>query len=261
MEEGQGFDSSQGQEGTGGNPAWSELLSVIPQDLHEQVQPHLQKWDQNYQTGIQKVHSQYEGYKPFVENGIAPEQMSYALQLLDQIETNPQQVMEAMQQYLLQDEGGYDQGGQGGYDPYQEQQGQNNDTAFDLGSNPQFSELQQMVSQIAQVLVQQNQDSQAQQEDAQLDQELTSLRETKGDFDENWVLSQMMMNPEMELGEAVDAYHNFVQGIRQGGNMPGPKVLGSGSSLPQGVRPSQMDDKGRRSLVAQMLQQTLGQGQ
>jgi hypothetical protein len=256
MTEGQGFeqpvDNSQGQDsGTGINPAWNDLLGIIPSELHEQVQPHLQKWDQNYNSGLQKVHSQYEGYQPFVDNGVEPTQISYALQLLDMVESNPQQVMDAMQQYLLQEQGG-DPGQQ---NPF-EQQGQSNEQQqFDLAGNPQFNELQAMVTQMAQLLVQENQEKTQQQEDAELEQTLTQLREEKGDFDEQWVFSRALANPDADLGEIVDAYHQFVQQVRQSGNAPGPKVLGSGSSLPQGVNPSQMDDKGRRSLVMQMLGQ------
>ena len=40
------------------NPAWNDLLSVVPdQNLQKLMIPKLQEWDKNFTQGIQKVHS------------------------------------------------------------------------------------------------------------------------------------------------------------------------------------------------------------
>lgn len=249
--EGQGSPEGivQGQEaesqGTGGNinPAWNDLLGLIPQQLHSQITPHLQSWDKNYQESIGKVHSQYEPYKPYLEGGIQPDQINYGLQLLDAVENRPEEVLQALQQYYGQEEQPQEQG----LEPNEQNNG-------DFLQNPEFQRVNEMVNTMARLLVQQNMDQQSAQEDEQLEQEFEAAREEHGDFDENWVMAQILANPELSINDAAAQYKEFVQGILQSNNRPGPRVLGPGGGTPnQGVSPSDLDDKGRRDLVAQML--------
>src|SRR6266496_4647872 len=81
------------------NPAWNDLLEVVPSQLHSLVTPYLQKWDKNYQEGINKVHSQYEPYKSYIDNEIQPGQIDYALQLMQAIESRPAEVIKALQEW------------------------------------------------------------------------------------------------------------------------------------------------------------------
>lgn len=243
-------EDTQGQEqqGTGINPAWNELLDSIPSQLHSIVTPHLQKWDQNYQAGIGKVHSQYESYKPFVDQGITADQINYGLQLLDAFESRPQDIYAAMQQAF-----GEQQAEE--VDPTQnfDEQGQES-TPIDISQHPAFQELTGMVNTMAQLLVQQSTQESEAQADSELEQEFAAAKQEIGDFDEKWVLVQMMANEDLTVKDAAQQYQQFVKGLLTENNRPGPRVLSPGGSTPNpGVTPNQLDDKGRRSLVAQML--------
>src|SRR5678815_523547 len=86
-----GNDSAQG-ESTGGNPAWQDILNVLPDSLHSTVKPALEKWDQGVQQRFQTVHSQYEPFKPFLDSGVDPQNINYALAILDKIENDPRSI-------------------------------------------------------------------------------------------------------------------------------------------------------------------------
>jgi hypothetical protein len=257
-------DNSQGQQqeeaGTGINPAWNEMLSGLPSSLHSTVIPHLKEWDKNYQEGIGKVHSQYEPFKEYLDQGVEPDQINYALQVLEAIQSRPQDVFQAMQQYFTPEEQQQQQ--QTGEEPNLEEQGQTSEP-IDITQHPQFQQLAQMVNAMAELTVQQNSQQTQQQEDDALEQEFTAAREQfkdKGDFDEKFVMTQLIADAEfgegkLTVAEAAQQYYDFVDSVRANANRPGPpKILsGAGSSANTAPTTSQLGDKDRRSLVANML--------
>lgn len=255
---GQGFsgEAPQGQtEGldTGGssgiNPAWSEMLSAIPEEHHSQVIPHLQKWDKGVQDRFNQVHSQYEGYKPFVENQVTPDEIQFAMGLLNAVNSEPHAVRQAIDSWIEQE--GIAAPDQQGEPQPQGEQGQQNGQ-FDLASHPEYQQMSQVVQEMAQILVGQREQEQQSQEDQQLETELNALREQHGDYDEPFVLSRMAAGKTGE--EAVAEYNQFVQQVLSGQRKPGPKVLGGGGSLPQNnIDVKKLDGKERRSLVENML--------
>ena len=251
--QGQEVSSEQGTEGTGGtNPAWNDFLEVVPSSLHSQVTPVLSKWDQGVQQKIQQVHSQYEPFKPFLEQGVQPDQLEYGLNLLNAIENNPQEVLKALQEFV----GSEEQQGQEDQPPP--------DGSEDLPEflqHPEIKKMQEMVNTMAHFLVQQRQTQQEAQESEELEQTLNSLREQHGDFDEEWVLSRYLNDDKMtDIEQAVQAYRELESSILAKQRQPGPKILGSGGSVPnQDLDPKNLDDKGRRKLVEQLLQQRASQ--
>ncbi len=237
------------------NPAWNDLLEVVPSQLHSLVTPYLQKWDKNYQEGINKVHSQYEPYKSYIDNEIQPGQIDYALQLMQAIESRPAEVIKALQEWS---------GTSVEEPPTTEQQGQSGDTEIPAEwlNHPEFKRMQDMVDQMAQLMVQQNQASQVNQEDAALEAELEKLHKEHGDFDEEWVLTRAANNPNISFDKHVTAYKEFVNGIIANTRKPGPKVLSAGGVAPDSqVDTKTLDSKGRRDLVAQMLAAAAQQSQ
>jgi len=244
------------------NPAWNELLEVLPSQLHSLATPHLQKWDKNYQESLSKVHSQYEPYKPFIDNEIQPDQIEYALQLVQAIEARPAEVIKALQEWS----GIQEEPVAGGAAPQvnPEQQGQLGDAEIpsELLNHPEIVKMKQMVDTMAQLLVQQNQTATQAQEDAALAKELTDLKAQHGEFDEEWVLTRAYNNPNVAMEKHVEAYREFEKGILAKARQPGPKVLGAGGNAPDNqVDVKTLDDKGRRSLVAQMLAASAQQNQ
>jgi hypothetical protein len=257
---GQGFsgEGSQGQEfdsGTGTpsgiNPAWNEMLQSIPQEHHSQVIPHLQRWDKGVQDRFNQVHSQYEGYKPFVEQQISPDDLNFAMGLLNAVNSDPHAVKQALDSWIEQ-EGIENPNAQQEPSQYGEQGQQNGQ--FDLTSHPEYQQLQQVVEEMAGILVNQREQEQQAQEDQALDDELNSLKQQHGDFDEPFVLSRMAAGASGE--DAVQEYQQFVQQVLSGQRRPGPKILGAGGSLPQNnIDVKKLDDKERRGLVENMLRQ------
>lgn len=236
--------------GNGINPAWNELLESVPSSLHSQITPHLQKWDQNYQSGIQKVHSQYEPFKPFLEKEIPVDKLQYGLQLMQAIEERPGEVMEALKRAMGVDDEVEPEGSD-------EEQGQD---PSDIRNHPEFKKVSEMVETMAQILVQQQQTAQQSQEDQALSKELDDLHKAHGDFDEEWVLTKALAKPDVPLEKHVAAYQEWEKGLLAKQRQPGPKVLGAGGGAPNSqVEVSKLGDKERRGLIAQMLQSASNQ--
>lgn len=262
--EGQGETTgevTQGQEetpGTGINPAWNDLLEVLPSQLQPLVTPHLQQWDKNYQEGVQKVHSEYEPYKSFKEQEIPAEQLQYGLQLLDAMENRPQEVYAAMQEFFKGQETEQQP-------PVAEvkpgEQGQESTPEIDITSHPQFKQLTEIVNALVEQTVQQTQAEQNAQADAELEAELKAATEKHGEFDADWVISKVMASDfKLTIDQAAEQYREFEKSILAKANQPGPKVLSAGGSTPNsGVKPSQLDEKGRVSLIADMLKNSAAQ--
>lgn len=260
MDESQGFSGEpQGQggesfqqvspQGTGINPAWNEMLGTIPQELHSKVLPHLQKWDQGVQNRFQQVHSQYEPYKPFIDNNVTPSDIEFAMGLVNAINNDPRAVQEALNAWIEQ-EGIQDQQAQQGTPGEYYEQGQGTP---DFTQHPEYQRMQQMVESMADILMTREEEDEQSQADAELDEELTNLREQFGDFDEPFVLSKMMSG--MSGEDAVKAWGETVNQILTQQRRPGPKLLGAGGNLPsQQIDVKQMDRKATKNLVAEMLQ-------
>jgi len=235
------------------NPAWNNLLSRVPQGLHNQILPELQQWDKNYQQGIQKVHSQYAAYKPFLDQQIDPNALNEAYMIRQALEQDPMKFVQALiEHYNLQ---------------LPTEQGQPNeqveeDNPFDLSSNPEWQNQQQIVQTMAQALLLQNQQAQEAQEDAELDEQFEAAKQRHGDFDEDYVMKHLYFSgadtvDEALMDEAIEAWKQHVQSVVQGYRSPSqnaPVIMGGGGGLPSQQTPvGQMNGNQRRALVAQTL--------
>lgn len=229
------------------NPAWNDLLGVVPSQLHSQVTPFLSQWDKNYQEGLQKVHSQYEPYKEYLDQ-YKPEDIDYALKVIAAIENDPKAVAKALSEYA----------GEKSEETPPEQQGQvneNEDEDDPILNHPKFKEVSKMVETMAQLLVQQNQTQAEIEEDKALAKELEELKTSVGDFEEEWVLSRAAANPEIPLKEHVEAYIAHEKKILEKARKPGPKVMNGGGSAPNNqLDIKSLPDKDRRALIVQQLQ-------
>ena len=232
------------------NPAWDSLLESMPSSLHSTITPHLKQWDRNYQDGINKVHSQYESFKPYVENNVTREQIDYALQIMQAIETRPQDMIKALQDYTGMSKAEATQ-------VVADEQGQvETEVPDELFNHPKFLEMQQMVQTVAQHLVTQKQAEESLLQDKQLADELEGLKTTHGDYDEEYVLTLAMANPDKTLEQCVLAYKAKVtELVEQSRRAPAPKVLGQGGGAPDNqIQQSDLKDpKNRKAVIAQML--------
>lgn len=249
VEEAQGIQQATESTGTPNiNPAWNDVLGVIPSQLHSQITPHFQKWDSNFQTKINEVHSQYEPWKPFIDQGVAPDDVNYALSLVNALSENPQEVIKALNEWA----------GLEGSDP--EQQGQFNQTQQNpdddpILNHPKVKEMQEALNTMAGIILQQREAEQQSAADEELEQDINTLKEELGDFDEELVLALAMKSDNFDFDALKEAAQKVVEKTRPQ-RQPGPPVLGSGSAIPnQSPDPRKMSDAERKNAVAAMLAQ------
>lgn len=240
-----------GENAPGPNPAWNDVLSKLPEEFHPLVTPEFQKWDQSAQQRIEQANqtaSQFDAYKPFVENGISPQDLEQGLQLMYQINQDPKAVYEALGESF-------------GLSAAQVEAAIEGEEAEEEPQNfqdPRVDQLQQGFDLVAQTLLEQHQAKVDAEAEAELDAGLKALKDKHGEFDEQYVLSLCAVHPDISLDQAFDNYQQLTQRILQQNPRPfAPNVMGNsggGTGLPsQAIDPRQLDGKGTRDLVAQML--------
>jgi hypothetical protein len=251
----QGGNPDAGDNTPGPNPAWNDVLSVLPEQFHQMVTPHFQKWDDAANQRIESVNSQlkeFESYKPFAEHGITSDEIEQGLRILYEVNNNPQNVYNALQS-------AYNFGQQ---QTTTEAANEETDEENSAGLPPEVMEklsqhdgLLQAVSQIILNDAKAKQDAQA---DMALETELNKLKETHGDYDEDYVLTKMMSG--MSGEDAVKSYQALVQNLSP--KPFAPTVLsnsGGGAGVPSNaIDPTKLSGKETRNLVAQMLAAEFG---
>lgn len=253
-EEGQGVP----QGGSTGNPAWNDFLSVVPQELHSQVTPVLEKWDKGVQDNFvsKKVHSDYEPYKPFVEQKIAPDQLNEAYQIYTALQSNPQEFKSMLEEWLGVEESGSGQQGPPS-NPGSQEQGQGSP---DFSQAPEFQQLNQTVQQLAQYVVAQQSQAEQNKADEEFEQEIAA-KETE--------LGRQFSDPELKFivgtmlaGANLDDAVNALGEINPQSKPKPPSLLGSGGNFPQqnGFDPRKLDEKGRKQAIVDYLASVKSQG-
>jgi hypothetical protein len=246
-----GGDNGGQGENSGINPAWNDVLSAVPEDVHSQITPHLRNWDQNFQ----RVQSDFAPYKEFKEANISPDQIRMGMGIMQALEQNPKQVYDLLQQQ-------FNFGSEG------DQGETENAPTDDLDNLPDavkerlglIPELQKQLETVMQWAVGQQSASTEAQEDEALDNLITGLKSQHGDFDERYVLS--LMQAGVDPQDAIAEYNKFVEKVSMDAQRPkAPKILGSGGIVPgeQPLDPRKMTSQDTKSLVAQMLAQSAAQ--
>lgn len=253
----------QGQNGTGiddnggqvpQDSLASGFLENIPEEDRNVVERYVKDWDGNVTRKFQEIHDSYKPYKEFGE----VEEIKAWKQVADTLTSNPQYVFE-----LLAEELGVDLKTLQSPPPgNQTQQPPTNQTA-PVGNQsqqaPQFQALpeefqqkfdqqQQLLEQLAKVVIQDRQSQQAAQQEVELDNYLKDLRSRKGDFDEEWVLLKMYNG--MDGEKAVDEFHQKYGGMQRP-TAPPPLTGGGIPAQQQNVKEMSRNDV--QSLVAGIL--------
>lgn len=246
----------EGQQGTGQNPAWNEFLEVVPQEFHDKVTPLLSKWDQGVNERFNKVHSEYEPWKPIIQASGDPDTAQFALNLLDAMQNNPEVIYNALKDRYKFDESAPPQQQSYNQPGYNQQgsntgQGQNEPNIQDDPYASRFAALEQQNRTMSEILIANRQSELAKQEDFALDQELNSAKQKYGDYDERYVLA--MMQNGMPVDSAVRQFQEFRDNVAKQ-YVPRPFIMGGGGGAPgANFNPAKMSDKQVNELVAQQL--------
>jgi hypothetical protein len=249
----QGYTGGEvGQQGTdAGNPAWAEVLAEIPQEYHEKLTPHLEKWDKGVNDRFEKVHSDYQPWKQFRDAGVDPTQVQFALNVLNSLEENPKAVYDSIGNYY-KDDPRFAGTGQGLEEP-----------KIDQDEEPWRKELEQLKRHneiLAQHALNQQQERQKQEADRWLDTTLEGLRKKHGDFDEQYVMAMMLqlkVDPEQAVKIWQQKRDEMVKQYR-----PRPLLMGANGGMPgQTTDVRKLDDAGTKNLIVQMLEASRQQNQ
>lgn len=249
------------------NPAWNPLLEVLPSSLHGMVTPHLTEWDKGVQQMVQKVHSEYEPWKPFKENNLDPGQMYQSWQAIQNLEADPQGFVDAvikhygLQQVLAE---------QGQQQPVANT-GEQDLGEFNFSQTPEYAQMSQelqrvtgMSEQMAQLLLAQHQQQQDAEADTQLDTDLNTAKQKLGNMYDEQYLLQFMGTTGGDINQAIEAYQTHVNNIISQQRNPGagaPIIMGSGGGTPVTPIPGgNLAPKDRRALIAQTLANAAANG-
>lgn len=245
-----------------GHPAWQEILSAIPESLHETVRPTLEKWDNGVTERLSKVQSQYDPYKPIVEQGITPEDLLTGNQLLQALNSDPQAFYNNLKDY-------YKFGDSGQGQASQESSTEEVDLSEygDLTQHPQFKQMQaaqqQMLTQMqAAQTAQQEKDAEIWLSSRQV--QIADVLKEKGlEPDWDYILNKAQTiasktgNYDNALNEARDAYIGMVGKYRAPIAAPvAPSVMPPNGAVPaSNFNPASLKEDERKTLLAQMLTQ------
>lgn len=240
------------------NPAWNPLLEKIPdKNLQNMIMPTLREWDQNYQQGIQKVHSQYAPYKPFYDAQIAPEDLNNAMMVYQALQENPEQTIQALFEWAGLEGAPGEQGPDDPDEDDPEYDVGEGDEPYDIMQHPEIQRYGQMTELMAQKLIEENNERIKAEDDIKLDQELEAARKKHGDFDEEIVLPILHANQDLSVDEAVQKYVEWQQRTITNYRSPGsraPILSGGGGGVPSQQTPIKgMSGQDRRRLIQETL--------
>lgn len=244
------------------NPAWSSLLEKLPSSLVPLVTPELKSWDEKFQQQLQQVHSQYDPYKPFIEQQVDPEALQQAYDVYRLMNENPQFLYEQMGQY-------YGFSGQGQQEAGNNPQGENpeestfdwNDPEVDITQHPKFQELFENQQVLAQFLVQQQEQEKLAQAEQQVEEELATVKEKYPQLDE-LLIFQTATGGRMSLTQAAELLNHQYESMLAQSRQPAPRVFSANGGLPaqQVPDPAKLDSKATKSLVADILARAHDEG-
>lgn len=124
------------------NPAWEPVFKQVPEMFHGPLRSEFTKWDANYnklQSDYTAAQDRYKPYESYL--GTSPQQLEYGQNLLNAVNTNPQEVYRLLQDHLKQ---------QGIEIPGSQQQApQADQNEQSLSEDPYMAELQRQQTDLA----------------------------------------------------------------------------------------------------------------
>lgn len=251
---------------SGPNPAWGEVLGILPEQFHSVVTPHFTEWDKAANKRIESIKSQYEDYAVFKEHGIGRADLEQGIRLVNMINENPKEVWEALATNF----------NLGAPDPTAtppvNKPGEEDDGTYtgdaSQYNDPRVDQLQQGVELMAQMMLQQQQQEAQQAANSELDNDIAQIKEKHGDFNEQHLLPYIHYGLEQgqTVAQAADAYfamRNEMIQSAQAAKPFAPTLMGgnsgNGAGLPSNaIDVTKLSGNDTRKLVAEMLAREAG---
>jgi hypothetical protein len=248
------------------NPAWNDLIETLPTQFVPQVTPILKRWDQGVNDRFQTVQSTYAPYKPFIDEGVKPEELQAARALMQALEADPRSFYDKMGEYYAEQWGlgqgqGSDDANDDEYSLDDLDDGQGPE--IDLENNPYLRQMKEQQDVLAQVVTQQYQQQQAEQQakiEAQAEQEvaaeISAIEQKYGPLDKakaDFIFGLALNNEGMTLSQAADQFYAIAGGGQQ---RPAAVIMSPGGGTPAAnINVAELNGKDRRSLVASLLEE------
>lgn len=241
-----------------GDDLYAPYLEKFPSSLHHVAREVFREWDGNVTKRLQSVHSEYEPYKPFVEQ-YEPDALQQAIQIAEALDADPQGFYEALAEAY-------------GFAPEQGQQ-----VAEALQQQvPQVDEYDPVTQRLTQqeellrtmaetMLAERQAQEQYQQElyeDQLYEQTMQQLTEQYGEFDVNYVNALLVQgyDPEQAVAQWQQAVGQYAQ-QQLAPNTTAPIVMGSGGGTPSIQRDVEtLSNQETKQLVEQLLRQAAESG-
>lgn len=227
------------------------LEGIDDPEVLEKLDPYVRKWDAGVTRRFQELRSQL---RPYQELG-DPDELSQAAQLYQVMSQDPERVYNALAEALGKAQQEAQQRGNETPEP-QRQQGEQDHLELPPEVQERLDRYETVLNHLAQNHLESQKQTQQQREDAELEEYLSNLKTEFGDYDESYVLSQMMTGKSGE--EAVKAYQSLIEQnarkVNQAGQAP-PVLSGGGSHAQQPINPGELSNKDTQSLVANLMAQ------
>lgn len=247
-----------------GHPAWQEILSVLPDELHPLITPKLEEWDRGVQQKLQDS-SKFEAYKPLVEHNVPLESIQQALWLAQQFEENPEEVVQKaidafnLERFKTPANSAED-------DDDEDYEYDEDDPLAGLENHPAYAELKKKYDEVQGFLDQQRQTKEEEEASTELEQYLEEMHKEHGDFNDLFVTALLANGVQAE--EAIQMYQSTIkteaeklaEALGQRPNTQPPVVMGgagtAGSGVPeQPISFGSMRKGDVKDLVTQYLEQ------
>lgn len=238
----------QGQDGTveSGAAPYAEYLENVPEDYRDEVESAFKEWDANVTRRFQAIGEEIAPYKELIEN-YDPRVLTAGINLLSQIADDPQKIYDQLAEtYNL-----------GSGTPEKSEQGaEMTEEEASSGWQERYEQQQQMLEELQNQIHSQQSRQNDEQQMQQFENYLDELRESKGDFDDDYVLSKVAAGYTPE--QAIDSFHELLNDMssQEPEVEQPPVVLGSSSGVESAdIDFTQISDSETKDIVTQLLKQ------
>lgn len=241
---------------------YDSYLSQVPEALREQIEPAFKSYKDNLESGYKTFSESVQPYKEFEDQGWTPEHVGVGLDLLKQLNENPERVYNALLEnypQLAQQQ----QPQQPQQIPGQQQTPANPSWAQDLP--PELVQRMDQQEQLIQLMFQGMQQQQGElTQRQQQEQEAQQLKEFEAELDKvapqdkyprHFILSYITQGQSPQ--EAIQSYTNWYtseQSRWRNGNAPLVAPAGGGGLPSEPIDTSKLKDIDRRNLITQYLE-------